>query len=212
MAIPQELVDRMMVACGRRCCMCRRFKPIHLQVHHIDEKATGGSDEWDNLICLCFTCHTDVHSKVPFARRFTQTELKGHRDSLLALVASGQFDPNEPDAYQPSVLADRKIDAGGLSKEAVELLLAAAGGEEDWQGLIHVDAGSEGIEFCAGSGDQLNPANNNRRGADYKRGLKQLVVRGLVETENQSSYEMTSDGFLVADELAAQAARAAAAE
>jgi hypothetical protein len=206
MAIPQELVDRMMVACGRRCCLCRRFKPIHLQVHHIEEKAGGGSDDWDNLICLCFTCHTDVHSKVPFARRFTQTELKGHRDSLLALVVSGQFDPNETDAYQPSALAGHTIDAGGLSKEAVELLLGAVGGSDHFEGVIHVVEHMGGVDFAAGSSDSLNPPGNNRRAADYKRGLKQLEDRGLVEQQSDSMYELTSDGYLAADELAARAA------
>jgi 5-methylcytosine-specific restriction endonuclease McrA len=46
--IPQDLVDRMMVKCGRRCCICRRFLPTKLQVHHIIERANGGTNEEDN--------------------------------------------------------------------------------------------------------------------------------------------------------------------
>lgn len=206
MTIPQELVDRMMVACGRRCCLCRRFRPIHLQVHHIDEKATGGSDEWDNLICLCFTCHTDVHSKVPFARRFTQTELKGHREALLALVASGLFDPNEPDAFQPSILAGRAVDAGGLSKEAIELLLAAGAGQGHNLGVIFCVEYMSGSHFDAGDCQKLNQPEDKRRFSDYKRGIGQLLEKGLVEQRGQVKYQLTSDGYLAADELAARAA------
>src|ERR1041384_3841592 len=95
--IPSELVDRMRVKCRRRCCICRRFKPIHLQVHHIDERSKGGTNEEDNLIVICLTCHTDVHTTVPFTRRFTVNELKLHRDSLIqALTAWGPADEVEP--------------------------------------------------------------------------------------------------------------------
>jgi hypothetical protein len=198
----------MMVACGRRCCLCRRFKPTKLQVHHIDERAAGGGDEWDNLIALCLTCHTDVHSKVPFTRRFTHPELKGHRDSLLARVAAGDFDPNEPDDYDPSILAARTIDADGLSKEAVELLLTAAAGQSSNQGMILITENNTGTGFFAGNSNRLNPFNDNRRTAEYKRGLSQLVDRNLVEYESPTMYMLTIDGYLLADELAAKAVNA----
>ena len=48
--IDLEVIDRMMVRCGRRCCICRRFRPTKLQVHHIVERSQGGSDDEDNLI------------------------------------------------------------------------------------------------------------------------------------------------------------------
>jgi hypothetical protein len=185
MAIPQELVDRMMVECGRRCCLCRRFKPTYLQVHHIDERAAGGGDEWDNLISLCISCHTDVHSKVPFTRRFTHAELKGHRASLFAMVATGQFDPNEADDYKPSILAARVIDGGGLSKEAIVLLLNAAAGKTFSQGAIYVNKYLRGTEYSAGNSKTLNPPEDNRRISEFKRGLEQLVDRGLANCESE---------------------------
>src|SRR5215470_9735207 len=87
--IPQELADKMMIRCGRRCCICRRFRPTKLQVHHIVERNEGGSDDEDNLIVTCFSCHSDVHTKVPFARRFSVAELKGHRDAVIKLIEDG---------------------------------------------------------------------------------------------------------------------------
>ena len=43
--IPSDLVDRMMVKCARRCCICRRYRPTKLQVHHIVERGQGGGNE-----------------------------------------------------------------------------------------------------------------------------------------------------------------------
>lgn len=86
MSIPQPIVDEFMAKCGRRCCICRRFEPLHLQVHHIVERADGGTDDLDNLIVICLTCHSDVHSDTKLTRRFTPEELRQHRDALFELV------------------------------------------------------------------------------------------------------------------------------
>src|SRR3972149_9786927 len=95
--IPQDLIDRMMVKCARRCCICRRFRPTKLQVHHIKEKNDGGTDEEDNLIVTCITCHSDVHSQVPFTRRFSVEELKGHRNALIKMLEEGKLPRDEPE-------------------------------------------------------------------------------------------------------------------
>jgi len=68
-----------------------------LQVHHIIERAKGGTNEEDNLIVTCQTCHSDVHSHVPFMRRFTRDELKGHRDALIQLVSGGALPAEDAD-------------------------------------------------------------------------------------------------------------------
>jgi hypothetical protein len=46
--IPEEIVDKMMIACGRRCCICKRYRPTKLQVHHIQERARGGTHDEEN--------------------------------------------------------------------------------------------------------------------------------------------------------------------
>lgn len=178
-----------------------------LQVHHIDERAAGGSDEWDNLIALCLTCHTDVHSKVPFTRRFTFAELMGHRASLFALVAAGHFDPNEPDDFSPTILAARKIDAGGLSKEAVELLLAAANLAGPMQGMIYVIESDGGLIITTGDMQPLYSTGDKRREAAYRSAMRELARPGYVEQTSSRMYEVTNSGYLLADELAAMAAK-----
>lgn len=45
------------------CQYCKgKHKDSNLEVHHIIFRNQGGSDELDNLITLCHTCHTDLHS------------------------------------------------------------------------------------------------------------------------------------------------------
>lgn len=44
------------------CQECNgKSKDNRIEVHHIVFKSNGGSDEQDNLICLCKTCHDKVH-------------------------------------------------------------------------------------------------------------------------------------------------------
>jgi len=61
-----------------------------MELHHIVPKYENGTDTFDNCIPLCFDCHADVGSynpKHPKGRKFTSTELKGHRDNWYAKVA-----------------------------------------------------------------------------------------------------------------------------
>lgn len=45
------------------CQYCKnKHKDSKLEVHHIIFRSQGGSDEEINLITLCHTCHTDLHS------------------------------------------------------------------------------------------------------------------------------------------------------
>jgi hypothetical protein len=95
--IPQDSIDRMMAKCGWRCCICRRFRPTKLKVDRIVEKAEEDSEDDDNLIVTCLSCRTDIHTKVPFSRRFSDAELRGNRNTLIALVAVGSLPINDSD-------------------------------------------------------------------------------------------------------------------
>lgn len=45
------------------CQYCRgKHKDFRLEVHHIIFRSNGGSDEQENLITLCHTCHKALHS------------------------------------------------------------------------------------------------------------------------------------------------------
>lgn len=48
---------------GYTCQCCRgKHKDSKLEVHHIIYRSLGGSDEEDNLITLCHTCHKALHN------------------------------------------------------------------------------------------------------------------------------------------------------
>ena len=184
--IPHETASIVLAKCGRRCCICRRFKPLLLQVHHIVERSRGGGNDLDNLIPICITCHLDVHSRVPFTRRFTPTELKLHRESLYNLVADGSVSQDEE---EPAVRysTDEAIDRDGVPKlmtEAVNLL----------------------IEIAQGDGFMLDPSQceamdtvYDREYATHKAAFKQLRNLGLLEFNGGSMYTITLDGYNVAD-------------
>ena len=48
---------------GYTCQYCKgKHKDSKLEVHHIIYRCNGGSDEQENLITLCHTCHKDLHN------------------------------------------------------------------------------------------------------------------------------------------------------
>ncbi len=153
--IPTDLIDKMMIRCARRCCICRRFRPTKLQVHHIVERNQGGTNDEDNLIVICLPCHSDVHTKVPFARRFSTEELKGHRDAVIAMVAAGKLpidDTDDTDEVIRAVVQEFRARTMGqlqLLPEAVQLLLAAVKVTDSAQGSILLTSHFEGVRTSA---------------------------------------------------------------
>lgn len=199
-----------MVKCARRCCICRRFRPTKLQVHHIVQKSQGGTNEEDNLIVICLSCHADVHSKVPFTRRFSPEELRGHRDTLVRMVAEGTLPTDEPDNSDALI---RKVldgidvrgsaaDAPALSQEAVEILLAAAHSTGNREGMIALSHTNVGFRLFPGSHSCPYESRDRRAQARYKAALEELHDEALVECMSDSLYEVTHAGYLVADEIA----------
>lgn len=200
--------------CGRHCCICRRFRPTMLQVHHIIERQDGGTDEIDNLMAVCLTCHSDAHTTGPFARRFTADELKQHRNRVYEMVRNGTLVPPNDDAI-PAMPADlasesRHVDETfvitanqgliqpQLPKEAIEILIAAAHSQD--AEVITVDTFS-GNTVQVG-GENLIPSQSTRDKARFKSAVEELVKHGLL-AGNTQVLRVTHKGFLLADELEA---------
>lgn len=62
-----------------------------MQLHHIVAEADGGADTSENCIPLCLECHEEVGSynpAHPIGRKFTEQELKQHRDVWFDFVKS----------------------------------------------------------------------------------------------------------------------------
>jgi len=101
---------------------------MHLQIHHIHELEDGGTDDRDNLIPICVTCHVDVHTQTKLTRRFSRGELKKLRDSVIALVKAGKL-PAGPDVefdIAEFVGTTRRPSMGGDSEPRLDALAAAA--------------------------------------------------------------------------------------
>lgn len=191
MSIPQSIVDQLMVKCGRRCCICRRFAPTHLQVHHIVEVGEGGSDDPDNLIPACLTCHSDVHTNTKLTRRFTVNELKGHREAVFAAVANGTLSSDIDISAADGIISRvvKSLAAAPLSPSlkprAIELLLKAVPPENEGQIM----------DFFGGAG------NSGRQQAELHAAIQELQAADLIEYVSGSLYLVTERGYLFADEI-----------
>jgi hypothetical protein len=79
--------------CARRCCVCRTFKGVHIEVHHIVQPEDGGDDSRENAIPLCFDCHAAAghyNPNHPRGSKYGPEELRGHRKKLYEDVAAGR--------------------------------------------------------------------------------------------------------------------------
>lgn len=72
---------RVLLWCGRHCCLCGKQTGIGIEVAHIDRQ----SSDPDNAIPLCFECHATVghyNREHPRGRKYSTTELKARRDQV----------------------------------------------------------------------------------------------------------------------------------
>lgn len=91
MSFSQKDADRALVSCGRHCCLCHKFCGTNIELHHIVPESKNGSDVFDNCIPLCFDCHAEVqhyNAQHPKGRKFSENELKQHRDLWYSKVAA----------------------------------------------------------------------------------------------------------------------------
>ena len=72
------------------CQMCGgKVKDPVLNVHHIESRRTGGNSP-DNLICLCKTCHNDLHQN---GKKLKIKRKRSHKDStFMNLVRKGIYE------------------------------------------------------------------------------------------------------------------------
>lgn len=209
--IPNEVASDILAKCCRCCCLCRRFRPTCLQVHHIIEQSKGGTNDPDNLTAICLHCHSDVHTKRPFSRRFTPEELRQHRDAVFALVRIGNLVPPEDDdsicARYEGIELTAIVNEGGipdLSAEAVDVLIAAS---ESTGGQILMTDTFSGLTIAMdGHTIQTRDPRDNAR---YRKAMEFLEETELLDDCGHKGevFRITHDGYLLADQLLALRAR-----
>jgi len=108
MPFDSDTKSRMFTRCGRLCCLCLRQCGTNIEAAHIIDEATGGSNEEDNGIPLCFDCHQEVgayNDKHPRGNKFGPKELRGRRDRVYQLVESGMiYSPTPAKVRNPGVM------------------------------------------------------------------------------------------------------------
>jgi hypothetical protein len=83
----------------RHCCLCRKQCGTNIEAAHIIDEASGGSNEEDNGIPLCFDCHQEVgayRDSHPKGNKFRPDELRHRRDAVYELVRTGSILKQEP--------------------------------------------------------------------------------------------------------------------
>jgi len=89
---PSQIREQALVLAARHCCVCRRYKGLGVEVHHIKPKAEGGSDLLDNAIVLCFDCHMNAghyNPQHPKGTKYSRSELQKQREAWYAIVQKG---------------------------------------------------------------------------------------------------------------------------
>ncbi|MCU7804982.1 MAG: HNH endonuclease [Candidatus Thiodiazotropha sp. (ex Lucinoma borealis)] len=100
---PQKVKEEVLVACGRRCCVCHMFCGRNIELHHIIMESKGGVSTFDNCIPLCFNCHAEAghyNSKHPKGTKYSSAELRKHRDRWYQAVQELTFLENEWEVNQ----------------------------------------------------------------------------------------------------------------
>ena len=77
---------------GYRCALCDNTR--YLQIHHVQPRGKGGTDNPMNLITLCSCCHAHVHNIVPDYSDITPEDMEQYCVEYLA------------DHYAPEYLPD----------------------------------------------------------------------------------------------------------
>ena len=115
MSFDKNKVSTLLAQCHRRCCVCHRFCGVKMELHHVEHKSDGGSDDIENAIPLCFECHAEVNhynDAHPRGRKFTGEELLTHKRQWLEICSK------HPAAL---ISAPRDVDIGPLEGMLLEL-------------------------------------------------------------------------------------------
>ena len=210
MAIDDKIAAEILSDCARHCCVCRKFRPLHLQIHHLIERKDGGSDNKDNLIPVCTYCHSDVHTITKLTRRFTIEELKKHRDSVYDLVAKGRLPSadnlisDQDIDYIVDQIASKINDRGHkkYQKKSLMVLYAAAVEEEknfNYEYIQSIDVETtqlKSVSIEIGSHQFISELNENNDPAI----LSELLQDKLVEKTAESKYKVTLKGITLVEE------------
>jgi hypothetical protein len=93
-AFSHAVRQKALLAAARRCCICRRYRGVLIEVHHIVPASNGGTDDLDNAVPLCFDCHAwagHFFAGHPRGTAYSPSELRKARDDWYSKVERGEI-------------------------------------------------------------------------------------------------------------------------
>jgi hypothetical protein len=194
-----EVEASILARCARHRCIYRKFKPLHLQIHHILPRAQGGNDFEENLAPICLDCHSAVHSKLSMAKNFSELELKLARNEIYELAKSGRLHGamalSDSELGKIADAINKELSSGAttkqspLSRRATEILLASVAENMPVEALVETasfgDAGAQSTstvvrcglqEFSISDGASPNPQHE----------IQELLRAELIASEGEA--------------------------
>lgn len=80
-----ELRERLLLWCGRHCCLCGKSCGLFIEIHHIVPRYKGGGSDADNALPVCFDCHgklSHYDDRQPKGTKYRADELKERREQI----------------------------------------------------------------------------------------------------------------------------------
>lgn len=135
MPFPPSVRDHALLAAARHCCVCRRYKGVLLEVHHITPEADGGASDFENAIALCFECHAwagHYFAKHPKGSKYSPDQLRAAKNLWYSKVETGDVSsPTSESVVQARYLISRdsdvssKVLAGDLTEAPIQNVMLA---------------------------------------------------------------------------------------
>jgi hypothetical protein len=101
---------RVLLWCGRHCCLCERPSGVGIEVAHLPGKES--SSDIQDAIPLCFDCHAAVghyNKRHPRGRNYRIEELKATRDQVFDKYTSHLVPPVSYELTQQTQLGSRRL-------------------------------------------------------------------------------------------------------
>jgi HNH endonuclease len=78
--------------------VCHRYRGTQIEIHHIQPRSAGGSDDFENAIALCLDCHLwagHYFANHPKGMKYSPSELQEAKKKWHAIVAQGPLPNND---------------------------------------------------------------------------------------------------------------------
>lgn len=119
----QRVKEQALLQSKRYCCFCLKYKGRDIEVHHIVQRADGGKDSFENVIPLCFDCHSEIGSynpKHPKGNKYSPGELKKIRDDNYEIICNLPRNPKTISDNDEKLLEEFKEDYTEILEYCIE--------------------------------------------------------------------------------------------